>query len=93
MGLLDFLTSTKRPASGTPVLPAQAVREKLMALNRPTAPFHLIDGASEGVDADGVHRIVVGCHVTSPFCAYVCGVRDKLRALASLSARTHNFVA
>lgn len=58
MGLFDFLTSTKRPASGTPVLPAPAVREKLLALNRPTAPYRLIDGASEGVDVIAEWNIV-----------------------------------
>ena len=41
MGLLDFLTSTKRPASGTPVLPAQTVREKLLALKQDQEAFDL----------------------------------------------------
>ena len=58
MGFFDFLTSTKRPASGTPVLSAKAVGEKLLALNRPSAPYHLIDGTSEGVDVIAEWKIV-----------------------------------
>ena len=34
MGLFDFLSSTKRPPSGTPVLSREQVLGKLMALNR-----------------------------------------------------------
>ena len=58
MGFFDFLTSTKRPAAGTMVLSAQAVREKLLALNRATAPYQLIDGKSEGVDLIAEWNIV-----------------------------------
>ena len=58
MGLFDFLTSTKRPPAGTPVLSSQQVREKLLALNRPTAPYQLIDGAAEKVDVIAEWRIV-----------------------------------
>lgn len=58
MGFFDFLTSTKRPDSGTPVLSAQVVRDKLLALNRPTAPYHLIDGSSEEVDLIAEWKIV-----------------------------------
>jgi hypothetical protein len=38
--LFDFLTSTKRPASGTPVLPAAQVIERLKVL--PLESFELI---------------------------------------------------
>ncbi len=58
MGFFDFLTSTKRPAAGVAALPAQAVRDKLLALNRTTAPFKLIDGKSEGVDVIAEWNIV-----------------------------------
>ena len=58
MGLLDFLTSTKRPPSGTPQLAPQEVLNKLMSLNRPTAPYRLIDGTSENVDVIAEWRIV-----------------------------------
>lgn len=58
MGLLDFFTSTKRPAASTAVLPADEVRKRLLNVNRPTAPYHLIDGASEGVDVIAEWKIV-----------------------------------
>ena len=60
MGLLDFLTSTKRPAAGTPVLGPDAVRARLLALNRATAPYQLVDGAPEKVDVIAEWRIVDG---------------------------------
>lgn len=56
--MFDFLSSTKRPAAGTPVLPPQAVRDRLLSLNRPTAPYQLIDGASENVDLIAEWKIV-----------------------------------
>ncbi|HET7460071.1 MAG TPA: hypothetical protein VFJ82_02440 [Longimicrobium sp.] len=56
--MFDFLTSTKRPAPGTPVLPARQVIERLMALNRPTAPWSVVDGRSEGVDLIAEWKIV-----------------------------------
>src|SRR5688572_19142998 len=58
MGLFDFFTSTKRPPSGTPVRSREEVLEKLRSLNRPTAPFQLVDGQSEGVDLIAEWRIV-----------------------------------
>jgi hypothetical protein len=58
MALFDFLTGTKRPAKGTPVLAAQEVRDKLLSLNRPTAPYRLIDGADEHVDLIAEWKIV-----------------------------------
>ena len=56
--MFDFLTSTKRPASGTPVLPAPQVLERLRALNRPTAPWGIVDGKAEGVDLIAEWKIV-----------------------------------
>ena len=58
MGFFDFLTGTKRPAKGTPVLSAQEVRDKLLGLNRPTAPYRLMDGADENVDLIAEWKIV-----------------------------------
>jgi len=58
MGLLDFLTSTKRPPSGTPVQSQEEVLDRLRGLNRPTAPYRLVDGQSEGVDLIAEWRIV-----------------------------------
>jgi hypothetical protein len=56
--MFDFLTSTKRPDSDTPVLPASQVKDRLMALNRPTAPWQVVAGDSEGVDLIAEWRIV-----------------------------------
>lgn len=50
MGLLDLFTGTKRPPTGTPVLSPSEVRDRLLALSRPTAPWRISDGASDGVD-------------------------------------------
>jgi hypothetical protein len=58
MGLLDFLTSTRRPAAGTPALSRQEVIDRLMALNQPTAPYRLLDGAAEKVDLIAEWKIV-----------------------------------
>ena len=58
MGLFDFLTSTKRPPRGTPVLPRQEVLHRLISLNRPSAPYQLIDGAPEQVDLIAEWKIV-----------------------------------
>ncbi len=58
MGFLDFLTSTKRPDEGTPVLPVDTVRERLLALNRDSAPYQIVDGRDEGVDLIAEWKIV-----------------------------------
>jgi hypothetical protein len=58
MSIFDFLTSTKRPPAGTAVLPADEVRKRLLSVNRPTAPYRLVDGASEGVDVIAEWKIV-----------------------------------
>lgn len=58
MAGFDFLTGTKKPAAGTPVLPAIGVRERLLGLNRPTAPWQILDGAAEKVDLIAEWRIV-----------------------------------
>jgi hypothetical protein len=58
VGLFDFLTSTKRPPAGAPVLSPDEVRKRLLSVNRPTAPYHIIDGASEGVDVIAEWKVV-----------------------------------
>jgi hypothetical protein len=58
MGLFDFLTSTKRPADGTPALPPGEVAARILALNRPTAPYQIVDGRAEGVDLIAEWKIV-----------------------------------
>jgi len=44
MRILDFFTSTKRPVSGTPECSPVEVRERLLELNRPTAPYQITAG-------------------------------------------------
>ena len=58
MGLFDFFTSTRRPDKGTPVLSADEVRTRLLALNRETAPWQIADGRADGVDLVAEWRIV-----------------------------------
>jgi hypothetical protein len=58
MGLLDLLTSTKRPGVGTTVQSADEVRKRLQSLNRPTAPYRVMDGSPEGVDLIAEWKIV-----------------------------------
>lgn len=56
--MFDFLTSTKRPARGTPVLPAAEVLARLRGLDRASAPWRIVDGAPEGVDLIAEWKIV-----------------------------------
>jgi hypothetical protein len=58
MKMLDFFRSTKRPAADTSVLSRQEVLDRLMGLNRPTAPFHLIDGTEEKVDLIAEWKVI-----------------------------------
>lgn len=58
MKLFDFFTSTKRPDDGTPALAPNEVRDRLLALNRPTAPYRIVDGSDEGVDLIAEWKIV-----------------------------------
>lgn len=56
--MFDFLTSTKRPNAGTPVLTREEVIERLLALNRESAPWKMIDGKADGVDLIAEWKIV-----------------------------------
>lgn len=47
MGLLDFLTSTKRPVKGTLVLSKQEVVDAIMSLNSDKAPYRINYGDKE----------------------------------------------
>ncbi len=58
MGLFDFLTSTRRPAAGVPVLGAEQVKQKLLDANRATAPFRIVDGKADGVDVVAEWKVV-----------------------------------
>jgi hypothetical protein len=48
----------KKPASNVPALPPQEVLTRLMALNRPTAPYQIMDGKAEGADLIAEWKIV-----------------------------------
>lgn len=58
MGLLDFFTGRRSPAAGTPKAPAAELRAAFLALNRATAPFHVVEGGPEGADLTAEWRIV-----------------------------------
>jgi len=58
MRLLDLFSSTRRPKSGTVVRSPEEVLRALSALNRPTAPYRLVGGRSEGVDVIAEWKIV-----------------------------------
>ena len=58
MGAFDFLSGTKRPAAGVPALPAPAVIERLLSMNRPSSPWQVISGAAENVDLIAEWKIV-----------------------------------
>jgi hypothetical protein len=58
MTFWDWFKGTKRPAAGVPVKSAADVRADLLAVNNPTAPFLVRDGAPEGVDVVAEWRIV-----------------------------------
>ena len=48
----------KKPAANLPVLSADETKARLLGLNRPTAPYQIVDGQSEGVDLVAEWRIV-----------------------------------
>jgi hypothetical protein len=55
MGLFGF---GKKPDKNTPILSADEVRSRLLALNRETAPYQIVDGSSENVDLIAEWKIV-----------------------------------
>jgi hypothetical protein len=55
MGLFGF---GKKPDKSAPVLSADEVRRRLLALNRETAPYQIVDGSSENVDLIAEWKIV-----------------------------------
>ena len=58
MGLFDWLTGTKKPAAGVAAKSKADVRAGILAVNRPTAPFIIRDGAPEKVDLVAEWKIV-----------------------------------
>lgn len=55
MGLFGF---GKKANKNVPVLSVSEVRERLLALNRETAPYQIVDGASQNVDLIAEWKIV-----------------------------------
>lgn len=58
MAFWDRLTSTKRPKEGVATCPVDEVRERMLAVNRESAPFRIVDGVEEGVDLIAEWKIV-----------------------------------
>ncbi|MGE0423272.1 MAG: hypothetical protein AB7O88_13465 [Reyranellaceae bacterium] len=58
MGLFDWLTGTRKPPAGVAAKTPAEVHAALLAVNRPTAPFVVRDGAPEKVDLVAEWRIV-----------------------------------
>jgi hypothetical protein len=48
----------KKPDTKTPAVPANELKTRLLGLNRPTAPFHIVDGQADGVDLVAEWKIV-----------------------------------
>ena len=55
MGLFGF---GKKANKNTPVLSAEEVRQRLLALNRESAPYQIIDGSAEAVELIAEWKIV-----------------------------------
>jgi hypothetical protein len=85
MGLFDFLTGTKRPESGTPVVSRDDLRTRLLALNRPTAPWAVIDGANDGVDLVAQWRF----HETQQEAFRTSEITTIFRVLMKLDEASH----
>jgi hypothetical protein len=58
MKLLDLFTSTRRPASGVPVLSREDLRQRLLGLNRSSAPYQIVNCSSEGADLIAEWKLV-----------------------------------
>lgn len=58
MGLFDWITKSKAAPAGVPRLPVETLRERMLGLNRDTAPWIVRDGGPEGVDLVAEWRIV-----------------------------------
>jgi len=50
VGFFDAFTSTKRPPRNTPILPEEELRNRLISINRNSAPFQTVDGKDKNVD-------------------------------------------
>ncbi len=85
MGLFDLLTGTKQAAPGVPQKTAGEVRAALLAINRPTAPFIIRDGAPEGVD------LVAEWHTEASWCGILraAGLKKSFKVLMRLAPSKH----
>ena len=54
----DALTSTKRPEKGTPVLSKEEVLNKILKINRETAPFKILKCEKDNIDLVAEWKIV-----------------------------------
>jgi hypothetical protein len=48
----------KKPVTNIPAIPADELKTRLLGLNRPSAPFQIVDGQAEGVDLVAEWKIV-----------------------------------
>jgi hypothetical protein len=48
----------KKPAMNVPAIPSSELKSRLLELNRPSAPFRILDGQAEGVDLVAEWKIV-----------------------------------
>src|SRR5687767_15639617 len=55
MGIFGF---GKKPDKNVPILAAEEVRQRVLALNRETAPYQILDGTSKNVDLIAEWKIV-----------------------------------
>jgi hypothetical protein len=55
---MGLFRSGKKPDKNTPVLSADEVRQRLLALNRESAPYQIVDGQSQKVDLIAEWKIV-----------------------------------
>ena len=58
MGLMDWLTGNKPAPAGVTRKSEEALRARMMGVNRTSAPFHVRDGKKEGVDLVAEWKIV-----------------------------------
>jgi len=58
MGLFDFLTGSKAAPAGVTRQPKATLRDAMLALNRPGAPYVVRDGAPESCDLVAEWKIV-----------------------------------
>ena len=56
MGIFNLFG--KKPDKNTPILSAEQVIQRILEINRDTAPYKIIDGKSEGVDLIAEWKIV-----------------------------------